>query len=114
VVYTGTHDNDTARGWVESLGGEEGARLRAALRIPADASASDVVRAMIRAAMDSRAELAMVPMQDVLGLGSEARMNLPAEAEGNWAWRMREGDVDVEVASRLRTLIGAAERSPPP
>ncbi|HSQ61036.1 MAG TPA: 4-alpha-glucanotransferase [Acidobacteriota bacterium] len=112
VVYTGTHDNDTARGWAESLTAEEGVRLHAALGLPEDASSADVVRGMIRVAMESRAELAIVPMQDVLGLGSEARMNLPAEPEGNWAWRMREGDVDAGSVSRLGGVIAASRRSP--
>jgi 4-alpha-glucanotransferase len=83
IVYTGTHDNDTTRGWFESRSQEERVQVLQYLGCPPDY----VIWEMIRAAMASVATLAVVPLQDVLMLGSEARMNLPSRIEGNWEWR---------------------------
>jgi 4-alpha-glucanotransferase len=94
VVYTGTHDNDTALGWWRSLGPAERARA------PLDPH--DPVWSLIELALGSRARLALVPLQDVLELGSEARMNLPGTAEGNWAWQYDAGQLTDERARRLR------------
>jgi 4-alpha-glucanotransferase len=94
VVYTGTHDNDTALGWWRSLGPPERARA------PLDPH--DPVWSLIELALGSRARLALVPLQDVLELGSEARMNLPGTAEGNWAWQYDAGQLTDERARRLR------------
>jgi 4-alpha-glucanotransferase len=96
VVYTGTHDNDTTRGWWESLS-------------PADREWTaldpvDPARALLEVAWSSRAALAIAPLQDVLSLGSEARMNLPGSDEGNWQWRYAAGRLTDEHASRLRDL----------
>ncbi len=85
VVYTGTHDNDTTAGWYASLPDAERDRVRRYLAT----GGRDIVSDLIRAAYGSVAKMAIVPMQDVLGLGSEARMNVPGEAHGNWGWRMR-------------------------
>jgi 4-alpha-glucanotransferase len=94
VVYTGTHDNDTTRGWWDSLDRDRRART------PLDAS--DPVWSMIELALASVARLAIVPLQDVLGLGSEARMNVPGTSEGNWAWRYDAGALTPDLAERLR------------
>jgi 4-alpha-glucanotransferase len=94
VVYTGTHDNDTTRGWWESLSDEQRART------PLDWN--DPVWSLIELALASRARLALVPLQDVLDLGSEARMNQPGTSEGNWAWRYDPGALTEERAARLR------------
>ncbi len=107
VAYTGTHDNDTARGWFEALTAEEQARVLEAV----GGDAAGIAGAMIRSVLASPARLAIVPMQDVLGLGSEARMNTPAEAEGNWGWRMRKSDVTSELVGRIRGTIGTEGRS---
>jgi len=102
VVYTGTHDTDTARGWWDSLGESE----RAATRLdPAEPHWS-----LIELALSSRAALAIVPLQDVLGLGSEARMNRPGIGEGNWHWRFETGALTPELAARLRTATERAQR----
>ncbi len=111
VVYTGTHDNDTARGWFASRGEEERARARDYLGCDGSAIEWD----LIRAAYESVADWAFVPMQDVLGLGSEARMNTPPLADGNWLWRMPEDGFHAEHAARLRrlaVLTGRARQSP--
>ena len=110
VAYTGTHDNDTAEGWWHSEGGDstrtaediqaEKAHARAYLA----AGPHQVHWELIRALMVSVAETALVPMQDVLGLGSEARMNTPSTASGNWRWRCRPGAFTEELAKRLREL----------
>ncbi len=100
VVYTGTHDNDTTLGWFANLGNEE---REYALRY-LDTEGRDINWDMIRAAMASVATLAIVPMQDVLGLGNEARMNLPASESGNWIWRMKSNDVKDETVQRLRDV----------
>jgi 4-alpha-glucanotransferase len=102
VVYTGTHDNDTARGWWDSLG--EDTRRWTGLD-PADPSWSLVERAF-----SSRARLAIVPAQDLLGLGSDARMNVPGREQGNWRWRLEVGQLTDQLAARLRTATHAAGR----
>ena len=106
VVYTGTHDHDTARGWYESLDAQQRAPVDAAL----DGAGDHVHWALIRLAFSSRARLAMVQAQDVLGLGSEARMNLPGTATGAWKWRLRDGALTPELARRLRAVTEAAGR----
>jgi 4-alpha-glucanotransferase len=100
VVYTGTHDNDTARGWFESASDEERQNARTYLGI----DGQPVEQALIRAAWTSVAQTAIVPVQDILGLGSEARMNRPGATADNWAWRMDAGALTREHAARLRRL----------
>ena len=105
VVYTGTHDHDTVRGWYESLPAERRAKVGAQL-----ADADDPRWALIELAFSSRAAIAMVQAQDVLGLGSEARMNMPGTAKGSWQWRLREGGLTRDLARRLRAASEAAGR----
>lgn len=103
IVYTGTHDNNTTRGWFEKeLDGPRRRRLFDYLgrRV----AAGDVSAELVRLALASVAKLAVVPMQDVLGLGAEARMNFPSKTTGNWQWRMRPGQADARLARRLRKL----------
>ncbi|MGH3129449.1 MAG: 4-alpha-glucanotransferase [Gaiellaceae bacterium] len=103
VVYTGTHDTDTARGWWDSLSATE----REATGLdPAEPHWS-----LIELALGSRARLAIFPLQDVLGLGSEARMNRPGETAGNWAWRLESGQLTDELAARLRAATEAMGRA---
>jgi 4-alpha-glucanotransferase len=102
VVYTTTHDTDTAAGWFASLPKRE----RAATGLDPD----EPHWGMIELALRSRASLAIVPAQDVLGLGSEARMNRPGETEGNWSWRLERGELDGALADRLREATRRARR----
>jgi len=113
VVYTGTHDNDTARGWYGALKPEERERVWDYL----GSDGSEIHWDLIRAAYGSVAERAIVPLQDVLGLGSEGRMNTPALAAGNWSWRVasegfRAGDAD--RLRRMAALSGRLPAAPPP
>jgi 4-alpha-glucanotransferase len=102
VVYTGTHDNDTTVGWFASLDEEQ----RAATGLdPAQPSWS-----LIELAWSSRAALAVAPLQDVLGLGNEARMNLPGSALGNWGWRFDADALTAADARRLRRLTATSSR----
>lgn len=97
VVYTGTHDNDTSAGWWQTLAPE-------ARRMAVDylgGEPADPAWAMIRLAMSSVADTAILPMQDVLGLGSPARMNFPGTSRGNWKWRMAPDALTPELAQRL-------------
>lgn len=100
VVYTGTHDNDTTRGWWATL--DPAARRRVADYLGSDGTG--IEWDLIRAAYTSVADRAVVPLQDVFGLGSEARMNTPAEPEGNWGWRARDEDFRNDRNGRLREL----------
>jgi 4-alpha-glucanotransferase len=103
VVYTGTHDTDTALGWWRRLSAEE----RAASGLdPAEPNWS-----LIELALGSRASIAILPAQDVLGLGSDARMNSPGTTEGNWSWSLEPGALTGALAARLRALAGASGRS---
>jgi 4-alpha-glucanotransferase len=103
IVYTGTHDNNTTRGWFEKeMKGDRRQRLFDYLGCRF--GASEIAWELMRVALRSVAKIAIVPMQDVLGLGAEARMNLPARQEGNWCWRMRPGRTEARLADRLRKL----------
>ena len=106
VVYTGTHDNDTARGWYEKASPQERGFVHGYLACwgIGTSSEADFPWAWVELAMASRAALAMVPLQDLLGLSSRARMNTPAQPQGNWAWRMEEGSVTMDLAHRVRIL----------
>jgi 4-alpha-glucanotransferase len=106
VVYTGTHDNDTTLGWWRSRPADERARVRAAL----PDGAEEMPWALVRLAESSRSRLAVVPAQDLLGLGSEARMNTPGEPDGNWAWRAAAGVFDDALARRLRAVVESSGR----
>lgn len=113
VVYTGTHDHDTARGWWEAAGPLE----RALIRESADRVGVTIGRqpwwALIRLAMSSQARVAMIQAQDVLGLGSSARMNDPGQASGQWRWQMGPGALTPSLAARLREATEEADRLVP-
>jgi 4-alpha-glucanotransferase len=100
VVYTGTHDNDTTAGWYEKLPGTHREELQKKLGV----SDREIVWAMIREALASPADTAMVPAQDLLELGSEARMNFPGITKGNWGWRLKDGALTQKLAQRLGCL----------
>jgi 4-alpha-glucanotransferase len=107
VAYTGTHDNDTSLGWYRNaVGDAERQRLRALFSDPAE----EIHWAMIRLAWNSVARYALAPLQDVLGMGSEARMNTPGVAEGNWTWRFAPGALTSDAARRLREITRDADR----
>lgn len=108
VVYTGTHDNDTTVGWFESLPEPVRARVLARLGEPETA----MPWALIRAALQSPARLAVIPMQDALALGSSHRMNTPGTAEGNWHWRFSWSAVPPVRAKELRQMNEEAGRVP--
>jgi 4-alpha-glucanotransferase len=100
VVYTGTHDNDTTAGWYKNLSSTQHEVLQQML----GAKNGEMVWAMIRAALASKANTAIIPAQDLLELGSEARMNLPGIAKGNWGWRLQADVLTEKLAQRLRSL----------
>jgi 4-alpha-glucanotransferase len=106
VVYTGTHDNDTTRGWYAGLSAEQRDLMWRLLHRPA-CQENDVPWEMIRLALESAAALAVVPLQDLLGL-TAGRMNLPGQAEGNWSWRFTP---DMPVQAALRGLRELCDRS---
>ncbi|HEX3315712.1 MAG TPA: 4-alpha-glucanotransferase [Gemmataceae bacterium] len=100
VVYTGTHDNDTTRGWYRGAQEKEKDHVRRYLA----RDGSDVSWDMIRVAWMSVADLAIAPLQDVLDLGSEARMNFPGRASGNWTWRYEHHQINTWTFDRLAEL----------
>jgi 4-alpha-glucanotransferase len=111
VVYTGTHDHDTARGWYEGQGAESRAEFERELaRVGIEEE--EPWWALIRLTMSSRCRTCMVQIQDVLGLGSEGRMNTPGTVgPQNWSWRLAEGALTPELAKRLRDATVAADRN---
>jgi 4-alpha-glucanotransferase len=109
VVYTGTHDNDTTAGWWANVASkEEKQYAKNYLGEPRDG----MHWAFIRAAFGSVARLAIVPLQDVLGLGSEARMNTPSRSDGNWGWRFSSGALTPELEKKLSALSEVSDRAP--
>jgi 4-alpha-glucanotransferase len=108
VAYTGTHDNDTAQGWFDSAAKDERDRATAYL----GCTNGDVAWGLIRAAYTSVAEIAIVPAQDILGLGSDARMNTPGKEVDNWSWRLSPAvPLTREHSEKLRQLGVIAGRS---
>jgi 4-alpha-glucanotransferase len=107
IVYTGTHDNDTALGWYSHLDAESARRVNFFL----GATPAQVPEALIRAALGSVALLAIIPAQDLLGLSSEARLNTPGTVSGNWIWRLPPGALDPALARRCAQLNAAFGRA---
>lgn len=103
VVYPGTHDNDTTTGWFQSLNNTNPTERDFCLEY-VGGSGREISWDLIRAALASVADTAIVPLQDVIGLGSEARMNMPACEAGNWLWRLSPGALNEDMAGRLRKL----------
>lgn len=102
IVYTGTHDNDTTRGWYRSLGKLERKNLRD--YTPHELTSQNVHFVLHRMALNSVAKLAIVPLQDILGLGSSAKMNIPGTTKGNWSWRITSEEIPWERTLELRRL----------
>jgi 4-alpha-glucanotransferase len=118
VAYTGTHDNDTVLGWWSSEGGdstrtaEQIEKEKAHARAYLGTTGREMNWVLIRELLKSVADTALIPLQDVLGLGSQARMNTPATASGNWRWRCRPDSFNESLARRLRELCDLYGRSP--
>jgi 4-alpha-glucanotransferase len=110
-VYTGTHDNPTTRGWFEALPGWLRQNVWTSLKRPA-AACDDAAPALIEVAWKSTAALAIAPLQDVLNLGDQARMNKPGEPEGNWQWRCTPAMLTPAAWEWLRNLTLASKRAP--
>jgi 4-alpha-glucanotransferase len=108
VVYTGTHDNDTTTGWFATAPESERHLARRYLGRHGD----DIAWDLIRLGMSSVADTFVAPVQDVLALGTEARMNHPGRATGNWTWRLCEGQLGEQHAERLRDLVEVYDRCP--
>lgn len=108
VAYTGTHDNDTTVGWFKSLVEESEERNFCLSYLLTDGK--EINWDFIRAVLASRADTAIIPLQDVLGVGSEGRMNLPNSVEGNWAWRFEVNALTNELMERLREMTVTYDR----
>ena len=108
VIYTGTHDNETTAGWFRNL--DPDTRRRVEARV----AGAGPVWGMIEMALASKAFLAVIPAQDLLELGNEARMNSPGTCEGNWTWRLLPGQLDEATLARLGSLAGRHGRVPRP
>ncbi len=107
VAYTGTHDNDTVLGW---LAAQDENTVAHARRVLGFDRPEDAPEAFIRGVMESRADIAVIPMQDALHLDGSARMNLPGTIGGNWLWRMLPGSDSAKLARHLRELNDATHR----
>jgi 4-alpha-glucanotransferase len=116
AAFTGTHDNDTTRGWWDSLrhgsGAHNGELRRAAcyLQFAADDDEEQIHWRFIAAVMTSSALIAVFPLQDVLGLGSDGRMNIPGRARGNWRWRVQPDAFEDSLVTRLGELTRVCAR----
>ncbi len=110
VVYTGTHDNDTLAGWWASSPRRRKERVRRDTGMPPRVRTRKAVWWLIETALASPAVAAVVPVQDLLVLGNEARMNLPGTATGNWQWRLHPGALTERLASDLRSLAESTDR----
>lgn len=113
VAYTGTHDNNTVGGWLEDDASDR-EREAASRYLHLETTSEPAHRAAVRAVMASVCDTAVFPLQDVLGLGSEARMNVPGVESGNWSWRCREEAFDAPLAAWLRELTETYGRAPQP
>lgn len=110
VVYTGTHDNNTTLGWWD----EEATKVeKAAAKAYLSATRQNFVWAMIRAVETSVADICIIPVQDLLGLTAESRMNMPSRAAGNWAWRCPANALTPDIAAKLAALAESTDRDQP-
>lgn len=107
VVYTGTHDNDTTLGWFHSLSEEE---RGAVVQYLQSENLAEIHWDMINLAFSSKATIAIVPLQDILGLDTQARMNTPSQGQGNWAWRFEPGSLTAELQQRVLALTEVSGR----
>ncbi len=119
VVYTGTHDNDTLGGWLDAPRNEKDPERRRALESERERAlryaGSDPTApqwGFVRSALASVANTAIFPLQDLLGVGDEARMNVPGTASGNWTYRCGTGDTSQDLALQMRKLVDSFERLP--
>src|SRR4029453_5316715 len=112
VVYTGTHDNPTTRGWYEALPGAQQQELRHYLERHGKEDGA-AAPGLMRLAWSSEAVLAMAPLQDLLNLGKEARMNVPGRAAGNWRWRFTANILSASAFEWLRDITIASHRGVP-
>ncbi|MBD3401738.1 4-alpha-glucanotransferase [candidate division GN15 bacterium] len=103
IAYTGTHDNNTARGWYETEASEED-KVRLNEYVGYDVTAETVHLALLRLIMVSVADTVVVPMQDVLGLDADSRMNVPSTSNGNWGWRLHDAQLHDDVAELLASM----------
>ncbi|AQS58884.1 4-alpha-glucanotransferase [Desulforamulus ferrireducens] len=110
VVYTGTHDNDTTVGWYKKLLPADKEFLASYLRLKPATEVEEICWRLIEVAMQSKANTAIIPLQDVLCLDSEARMNYPGTVGGNWQWRFRKGMLTKDIEQKLLALTKAAGR----
>jgi len=108
VVYTGTHDNDTTRGWYNSIPDFERCEMNNYFGVSGD----DCVGDLTRASLMSVADTAIIPFQDILKLGSEARMNIPGTPYGNWEWRFSWDMLPEDLAASVRSRIERYGRAP--
>jgi len=102
IVYAGTHDNNTTKGWFNEL--DEKARDRLQAYLGQSLGEQNVAHQLIRLALSSAAFRAILTMQDILGLGEEARMNYPGQVSGNWSWRLSGREDFDDIAKRLSQL----------
>ena len=107
VVYTGTHDNDTIMGWLETAKPEDVKYAREYCKMAPDEPFN---WGLIRTAYQSKADMAIIPMQDLLGLGKEARMNTPSTLGGNWTWRADDTMFSDDLADTLKTMSANSGR----
>jgi 4-alpha-glucanotransferase len=115
VCYTGTHDNDTTIGWFKGSpddirSAEEIEQTRNAVLEITGGTPETIHTDLIKAAFSTKAQLAIVPMQDYLGLGSEARINTPGTLGGNWRWRVLDSQLTTEVCDNVAELVHASGR----
>ena len=112
IVYTGTHDNDTTRGWFTSAGRKERQFVKKYVNFR---SSRTVARDLIRLALQSVADTAVIPIQDYLDIGSEGRINTPSTVGGgNWCWRLLPGELTGDLAEEMRELAETYGRTAPP
>ncbi len=119
VVYTATHDHNTTVGWFTAEPGTQSTQSREEIESErsfavryTNSDGSEIHRDFLRMALASVAKTAIFPLQDVMGLGTESRMNRPGSPGGNWEWRFREGDLTPEISGQLAELVRLYERDP--
>jgi 4-alpha-glucanotransferase len=111
IAYSGTHDNDTTLGWYRSLPRSAAIIVDRYLGLQAGSADQVVVAALLRALWTSVAPLAVAPLQDLLALGNEARLNVPGTASGNWRWRLAADSLHASQAHELRAMLQITGRS---